>query len=345
MKRFATSLGVDQIRAVIGGEFVGEAKLSLSSVSEPREAGPDTIIFCEQEKYFEAVQASAAGLIICSPACSDRLPGRNLLITDKPYFALMRLVSWWLHFSEPRPQAGIHPLAQVGKATRLGEGVAIAAGVSIGKNCVIADNAIIEANCQIGDNVSIGANTHLYPNVSVYADTIIGKEAIIHSGCVVGADGFGFLLLEGIQQKIPQIGNVVIGDHVEIGANTTIDRATLGSTKIGEGTKIDNLVQIGHNCQVGRHCILCAQVGLAGSTIVGDYVYLAGQVGVAGHLSIGDRAMVGAQAGVTHDIPADGRYFGSPAEEAGLMKRIMASQKKLPELYRFYLKQRNHKGE
>jgi UDP-3-O-[3-hydroxymyristoyl] glucosamine N-acyltransferase len=168
---------------------------------------------------------------------------------------------------------------------------------------------------------------------------VIGRKCIIHSGVVIGADGFGFLLMDGIQVKIPQVGNVVIHDDVEIGANSCIDRATLGSTVIGKGTKIDNLVQIGHNCVVGEHSILCAQVGLAGSTIVGDYVYLAGQVGAAGHITIGSRAMVGAQSGIAASIPAGAKYFGTPAIDANTMKRSIVAQKHLPEMYRSWQKQ------
>ncbi|MDZ4122092.1 MAG: UDP-3-O-(3-hydroxymyristoyl)glucosamine N-acyltransferase [Candidatus Cloacimonadaceae bacterium] len=158
----------------------------------------------------------------------------------------------------------------------------------------------------------------------------------MHSGVVIGSDGFGYILMQGRQQKIPQIGNVVIHNDVEIGAGTTIDRATFGSTVIGEGTKIDNMVQIGHNCTIGKHSIICAQVGLAGSTNVGDYVYLAGQVGVAGHLTIHDRAMVGAQSGVANDIEAGAKYFGYPARNADLTKRIMAVERYLPDMYRAY---------
>jgi len=180
--------------------------------------------------------------------------------------------------------------------------------------------------------------------VTIYEDCKIGNNVIIHAGAVIGSDGFGYLLHEGKQEKIPQVGNVVLEDEVEIGANTTIDRATLGSTIIGKGTKIDNLVQIGHNCTIGKHNILCAQVGLAGSTEIGNYVYLAGQVGVAGHLIINDKAMIGAQSGVASDIPESAKYFGSPAVDAGLKKRMLASEKRLPELVRFMNEVKKSKG-
>jgi UDP-3-O-[3-hydroxymyristoyl] glucosamine N-acyltransferase len=339
MKRFSRPLSPELIQKVTGGSYAGAPDLVLNNVAEPQEADAGSVIFWEQEKYQDAVEKSSAGLVICLPAGVDRLPGRNLLITDKPYFALMSLVSWWLQQEPGTEAAGIHPSALVAEDVAIPESASVASGASIASGCRIGEKVAIGAGCRIGENVIIGPNTRLYPNVSIYADTVIGSNVIIHSGAVIGADGFGFLLLNGIQQKIPQIGNVRIGDWVEIGANSTIDRATLGSTVVGEGTKIDNLVQIGHNCVIGKHCILCAHVGLAGSTVLGDYVYLAGQVGVAGHLTIGDRAMVGAQSGVTNDIPPDGRYIGSPAEAASIMKRVMISQKYLPEMYRFYQQQ------
>jgi len=196
----------------------------------------------------------------------------------------------------------------------------------------IGRNTIIEANSVIQQNVQIGSNCHIYPNVTIYEDYIIKNKVILHAGCVIGADGFGYIFYEGKHNKIPQVGNVIIEDEVEIGANSAIDRATIGSTIVGKGTKIDNLVQVGHNCTIGENSILCAQVGLAGSTEIGNIVYLAGQVGVAGHLKIDDGAMVGAQSGVAKYIPKKAKYFGTPAIDAGLQKRMFISLKKLPEI-------------
>lgn len=320
------------------GTLQGSGATSFSKVGEPEEADAITIIFLEQEKLLERVQSSDAGLIITTQSFAAALPERQLLIVDKPYFTLMLLITHWLKLDNQNRVFRIHPSASISEDVRYEGEVDIASGVTIGKGCVLGKGVSIGSGCSIADNVSIGAGTRLFPNVSIYEDTIIGKNCILHSGVVIGSDGFGFMLLGGIQQKIPQVGNVVLGDSVEIGANSCIDRATLGSTRIGEGTKLDNLVQVGHNCQIGKHCILCSQVGLAGSTMLGDYVYLAGQVGVAGHCTIGDRAMVGAQSGVSGDIPADGRYFGYPAMDANLTKRIMAAQKHLPEIYRDFLK-------
>ncbi|HNW25029.1 MAG TPA: UDP-3-O-(3-hydroxymyristoyl)glucosamine N-acyltransferase, partial [Candidatus Cloacimonas sp.] len=237
------------------------------------------------------------------------------------------------------------PTAIVAEDVRFEGEVAIGANVVIGSGCTLGKGVIIAAGCSIGKNVTIGKGTKLFANVCIYDDCVIGRDCILHSGVVIGADGFGFMLIEGKQQKIPQVGNVVISDNVEIGANSCIDRATLGSTIIGRGTKIDNLVQVGHNCIIGEHSILCSQVGLAGSTVIGDYVYLAGQVGIADHLQIGNRAMVGAQSGVSGNIPEDGRYFGYPAMDANLTKRIMAIQKNLPDMYHFYLKAKKNESD
>jgi UDP-3-O-[3-hydroxymyristoyl] glucosamine N-acyltransferase len=340
MKKFELALDPGQITALCGGEYRGSQDLRLQSVADPSDADETSIVFWEQEKYFASVRESRAGLIFCVPEGADKLPGRNLILHPRPYFALMRLVAWWLQKSSPGPEPGIHPTAVVDPSAKLGQNVYVGPWVTIGRDCHIGDDVVIEAGCSIGENVAIGRGTKFYPRVRIYPDCVLGSGVILHSGVVIGADGFGFILMDDVQNKIPQIGNVVIGDNVEIGANSAIDRGTLSATFIGEGTKIDNLVQIGHNCRVGKHCILCAQVGLAGSTILGDYVYLGGQVGLAGHLTIGDRAMVGAQAGVTHNIPADARYLGSPAIDAGSYKRIFVSQKHLPEMFHHYLKEK-----
>lgn len=326
------------IAELTGTEYRGDRELVLDSVSEPTAAESTTVIFLEQDKYLPSVQASKAGLIITTQAFADKLPDRNVLITDKPYFVFMLIVSRWLEVSGPSQATGTSGSAVVAKSAQVDPTVVLEAGCVIGEGCVIGAKVRIGANSVLGNNVKVGCGTLIYPNVTIYADCEIGERVILHSGCVIGADGFGFILMDGKQQKIPQIGNVVIGDDVEIGANTTIDRATLGSTIIGEGCKIDNLVQIGHNCVIGKHCILCALVGLAGSTIVGDYVYLAGQVGAAGHLTIGNKAMVGAQSGITADVPAGSRYLGSPATDAGVQKRIMVAQRYLPQILAAYKK-------
>jgi len=352
MKIFKNTINFETIIKISGGEWLGPKLNDLKSVCEPSEAVEHSIIFCEQERLVNQVQSSRAGLIVTSKAFSSHFPERSLLIVEKPYLSFMSLVSYWLSLDDAKaeylqnPEHGglyVDPSATVDSTVTFEGKAYIGANVVIKANCTIGDKAYIEANSCLAEGVQIGANTRIYTNVTIYDDCTIGKDCIIHSGVVIGADGFGFLLADGRQQKIPQVGIVEIHDSVEIGANSTIDRATLGATVIKEGAKIDNLVQIGHNCVVGKHSILCAQVGLAGSTIVGDYVYLAGQVGAAGHITIGSKAMVGAQSGIAASIPEGARYFGTPAMDANQMKRLIVAQKSLPEIYRAY--QKTLKGE
>lgn len=336
MKKFRLVLEADKIQAVTGGVYQGAADQALDNVCDPAEAISGSVVFCEREKFLPEIQASIAGLVVCTQETADKLPGRNLLIHPNPYLATLRLVSWWLESDTVRPQAGIHPTAVVDASAQIGRDVCIGAFTVVEANCWIGDGCWIGEQCYLGKDSSLGGGSRLYPRVTVYHECVIGASAIIHSGVVIGADGFGFLLMDGAQQKIPQVGNVRVGDNVEIGANSCIDRGTLVSTVVGDGTKIDNMVQIGHNCRIGKHCIICAQVGLAGSTVLEDLVYLGGQAGSAGHLTIGTRAMVGGGAGVTADVAPDARVWGTPARDISILKRIIASQKHLPEMYHFY---------
>jgi len=340
MKIFSTGFTPVQINSKLKAKFHFINEIELNNVSELNEAENNSVCFYENPKYLEQLQNCKAGLIIVPEDFNLNLkPDANLIFVQKPYFTFMLLVKFWLEFDSKNHNNQISETAIIPASVQLGKNVSIGHYSVIGENSVIGDNTIIDSNTIIERNVKIGNNCHLFSNVSIYEDCIIKNKVIIHSGCVIGSDGFGYLFHEGKQVKIPQVGNVVIEDDVEIGSNTSIDRATISSTIIGEGTKIDNLVQIGHNCIIGKNSILCAQVGLAGSTIVGDCVFLAGQVGVAGHLKIDDGAMIGAQSGVNHSIPKNSKYFGTPAIEAGLKKRIIASEKRIPEVVRFVKKQ------
>lgn len=338
MKVFSQSLDHEAILKIIPALWQGDKNIELNKVCEPQEADDKSIIFCEQERLLDAVQASAAGLIITNSTFQERLKGRPLLIVEKPYFSFMVLVDHWLKLESKDEEYRIHPTAVIDPSVRFEGDVSIGAYTSIGANTFLGNGVRIAEGCSVGENVNIASGTRLHPRVTIYESSKIGKNCIFHSGVVIGADGFGYQVYQGRQQKIPQVGNVVIGDEVEIGPNSTIDRATLGSTVIGNGTKIDNLVQVGHNCVIGQHSILCAQVGLAGSTTVGDFVYLAGQVGAAGHITIGSGAMVGAQSGIAADVPEKARYFGTPATDAMQAKRVIVAQKHLPEMLRAYQK-------
>ncbi len=307
----------------------------LNNVAELAEANTKSVCFFENNKLKQELLQTKAGLIFVPTDFDVSLKSNtNLIFVKKPYIYFMKLVETWLKLSE-KSVCEIADSAKIAKTVKIGKNVNIGHHSVLEKNVEIGDNTIIESNCVIKENSKIGNNCHIFPNTTIYHDCILRNNVILHAGCVIGADGFGYILHENIQHKIPQVGNVLIENSVEIGANSTIDRSTLGTTVIGEGTKIDNLVQVGHNCKIGKHSILCAQSGLAGGTEIGNQVYIAGQVGVAGHLKIADGAMIGAQSGVTKDVPANAKFFGTPAIDANLRKRIIASEKRLPEIIKF----------
>jgi UDP-3-O-[3-hydroxymyristoyl] glucosamine N-acyltransferase len=239
-----------------------------------------------------------------------------------------------LFFPEPAAPAGIHPTAILAGSAKIDPTAHIGPYCVIGENTRIGPRSALLGGNHVGPDCQLGEEVKLFPNVTVYARTQIGNRVRIHAGTVIGSDGYGYVQDGGIHRKVPQIGNVIIGDDVEIGANVTVDRGALGSTVIGKGTKIDNLVQIGHNVVVGEHCLLVSQVGIAGSSKLGNYVVLAGQVGIAGHLNIGNQVTIGAQAGVMHDIPNGQTWLGSPAQPDRLTKRQMIAIQHLPELLR-----------
>ena len=337
MKTFRTPLTPDVIASRIPGKSVLKKELILTNVAELQEANENSVCFFENTKYADDLKTTKASLIFVPEDFDiETKLETNLILVDKPYVMFMMLVKTWLELDLPPQQKQIAASAAIADSAVIGKNVSVGENCVIGENVVVGDDTRIDCNTVLAKNVQVGKSCHFFPNITIYEDCIIKNNVIIHSGCVIGADGFGYLLHEGIQNKVPQVGNVIIEDDVEIGANSSVDRATISSTIIGKGTKIDNLVQVGHNCIIGENSILCAQVGLAGSTIVGDVVFLAGQVGVAGHLKIEDGVMVGAQSGVSHTIPKGAKVFGTPAIDAGLKKRILASEKKLPEVVKHY---------
>lgn len=339
MKTFTLPLSIDLIASQIPGKLLKREDISLTSVAELDEAIESSICFYQSEKYLDKLLNCNAGLIFVPENFDETLkPEANLLFVDMPYIYFMLLVQKWLELSEPVKKSGISPDAFVSEDAEIGDGVDIAAGCWIGSKVRIGAGTILEANCVVRDNSTIGNNCHFFPNVTIYHECILGNNVILHSGVRIGADGFGYLLHENKQFKLPQVGNVIIKDDVEIGANSCVDRATLGSTIIGKGTKLDNLVQVGHNCVIGENSILCAQTGLAGNTRIGDRVYLAGQSGTADHITIGDDVLVGAQSGVAGNVESGMKVFGYPARDAGLTKRIMAAEKSLPEIVKHYRK-------
>lgn len=339
MKVFSAEFTPAFIMDWIPGELIERKTIYLNNVAELEEANENSVCFYQNKAFYDKMLGSKAGLIfVPSDFDENLLPETNLIKTEQPYILFMMLVQKWLDVSAPLAKSDIHESVVIAESAEIGENVVIGPNSVIDDKVSIADGCIIGANCYLGKNVQLGSGCKLFPRVNIYEDCILGNKVILHSGVVIGADGFGYILHQGQQFKVPQVGNVLIKDNVEIGANSCVDRATLGTTVIGENTKLDNLVQIGHNCNIGKNSIICSQTGLAGHSHVGDRVYLAGQVGCADHITIGDDVMVGAQSGVAQDVKAGSKVFGYPALDAGTAKRIMLSQPYLPELVKFYRK-------
>ena len=319
-----------EIAQLVGGELAGNAGTVVTGVAGIREAQPGDLSFVAGPKYLSAVKTTQASVVILAYKGSVETTC-TLIRVDNPVTAFTKVVER----IAPLPikfGAGVHPSVVVAPTAKLGLDVSVQPTAVIEDGVVIGDRTVIGAGSYIGHGTQVGADCLLYARVVVRERTIIGNRVILHSGVVLGADGFGFETVNGKHRKIPQVGIVEIGDDVEIGANTTIDRARFGKTRIGRGTKIDNLVQIAHNCVIGEDCIICGLVGLAGSTIIGNRVTLAGQVGIAGHLTIGDNSIIMAQAGVTKDVPPGSFMLGAPAVPHTKFKRTNATINRLPDL-------------
>ncbi|MEY2550140.1 MAG: UDP-3-O-[3-hydroxymyristoyl] glucosamine N-acyltransferase [Verrucomicrobiota bacterium] len=319
------AVSIGEIVDFVGGEFAGDRKQTIRSVAPLASAKGDQLGFLSNRKYVSELASTGAGAILV-PRTLDGCDSRWIRVDD-PYFAFAKIMTCWFA-DRPKPQ-GVSPKAIVAESARLGDNVSLGHFAVIGENVVIGNNVTIFQNVSIEAGSVIGDDCIIYPNVVIYDGTRIGNRCIVHSGVVIGSDGYGFATHGGKHHKIPQIGIVRIEDDVEIGAGTTIDRAALGETVIGEGTKIDNLVQIGHNVKVGKHCLLVSQVGIAGSTELGDYVAVAGQSGFSGHLKIGNRVQVAAKSAVLADVPDDTKVMGSPAVPFTEFARRHAALKKL----------------
>lgn len=333
-----------EVAEIVGGEVVGNPDVVITGICSIKEAKPGDITFVVTPKYFSLISHTQASAVITYKEVKDA--PKPIIRTENPSLAFAKMVSFLAPNEVKRPQ-GIHPLAILGKGVQLGEDVAIQAHCVIEDKVSIGDGTIIYAGVYIGHHTKIGSNTIIYPGVSVRERITIGSNVIIHSGSVIGSDGFGFAMVEGIHQRIPQIGTVVIEDDVEIGSNVTIDRARFKETVIGRGTKIDNLVQIAHNVIIGEHSMIVAQAGISGSTQIGKNVTLAGQSGVIGHVTVGDNAIIAGRAGVTKSVDAGVCVSGFPAKPHTLAKRINACVQRLPNLFKTIagLKQRIEKLE
>lgn len=327
---------VTQIQALTGAENLeGKFRETITGIASLRDASPEDLSFLGNKKYTPEVKESRAGVILV-PQDYEGSPadGQAFLRVGNPSLALARICGELESQLWPWPAPGIHPTAFVDPSATIGEEVHIGPGCVIEAHATIGDSTWLQAQCFVGRGASVGQRCWLHPQVTVYADCELGDRVRIHAGSVVGSDGFGYETTNGTHEKVPQVGNVVIGNDVEIGSNTTIDRARFESTRIGEGAKIDNLVQIAHNVDIGPHCLIVAQAGISGSTVLENHVVLAGQAGITGHLRLAAGTIVGAQGGVHFDTEAGKYYRGSPALEATLANRIHILSKRLPELFK-----------
>ncbi|MBD3179733.1 MAG: UDP-3-O-(3-hydroxymyristoyl)glucosamine N-acyltransferase [Candidatus Latescibacteria bacterium] len=326
-----SSYQLSKLADIVGGEVIGDGGVEITGVAGIKTAGRGEITFLAHPKYEAFLSSTEASAIIASYECCDDYHG-SVIVTENPYLAFLKVVRLFdvPHLEKyPRGISGdsfISDSAVIGKQSHIGPDTYIGENVTIGERVTVLPFSFI------GEGVRIGDDCLIYPNVTIREKTLIGNRVIIHAGAVIGSDGFGYAKNGSIHEKIPQIGMVVLEDEVEIGANSTIDRATTGKTIIRAGSKIDNLVQIAHNVSIGNNSIVAAQSGISGSTELGKNVILAGQSGLVGHISIGDNARVGAQGGVTKSIPPGTSVSGYPAREHSQARKIYACTARLPEL-------------
>jgi len=317
-----------QLTEYLEGELVGDPATKIRGVAAIEEAGKGELSFLANPKYAHLLKTTSASAVIVARETSAEGIKTSLIKHGNPYFAFAKAVELFAGARKISPE-GVHGTAVLGEGVKLERGVHVGPQVVVENGVRLGRDSAVLAGSFIGADSSLGEGCLVYPNVTIRENVQIGKNVIIHSGAVIGSDGFGYAREKGVHQKIPQIGGVKIEDEVEIGANVTIDRAALGTTRIGKGTKIDNLVQIGHNVDIGKRCIIVAQVGIGGSTKIGDDSIIAGQAGLVGHLNIGKKVVIGAQSGVTKDIPDQTTAFGFPAREIRKARRIEAHLSRL----------------
>ncbi len=327
----SAALTAAAIAAAVGGTLDGDGSVTVTRVAGLDSADAASLSFFSASRYSDDAMATRAGVVfVTAPLATHvaHVPAR--IVVSKPQEAMLAALAL-LH--RPTPfTPGVHASAVVGDGVTLGDGVAIGARAVIGDGSTIGARSRIHAGVTLGDNVVVGTDCIVHPGVVAYANTQIGDRVIVQAGAVLGSDGFGYVFGNGAHQKIPHVGRCVLESDVEIGANTTIDRGSIGDTVIGAGTKIDNLVQVGHNVRMGKLCLVMAQVGISGSTRIGDGVIIAGQAGIQGHISIGAGARIGGQSGVFGDVPAGETWSGYPARPHRESLRVQAAAHRLPAL-------------
>ena len=306
------SMTVADIAQLVNGEIIGDGNVSVSGFSGIKEAKKSDLTFLSNPKYEPLLFDTQASVILVPRqiAC----PGKTVIRVDNPSLSFTQVVNYFLKDAPDYKPQGVHPTAVISPQAKIAPDVVLGPYTVIEANAVIEEGCVLYAGCYVGHGSHLKAHCLLYPHVILRERVSLGQRVIVHSGTVIGCDGFGYVTVDGKHTKIPQVGVVIIEDDVEIGANVTIDRARFDKTFIGEGTKIDNLVQIAHNVTIGKHCLIVAQSGIAGSTNLGDHVILAAQAGLVGHITIGDGAVVAAQSGVSKSIRAGEQVFGSPAQ-------------------------------
>ncbi|MDR0364735.1 MAG: UDP-3-O-(3-hydroxymyristoyl)glucosamine N-acyltransferase [Bacteroidales bacterium] len=319
----------EQIAEAIGGKIEGDPEVIIDKLSKIEEGTPGSISFLGNPKYTHYIYTTKASVVIVPTAFMPGNPvSTTLLRVDDPYSAFSKILAFY-QAQKPR-RNGISQKASVSPDATIGENVYIGDFAVIEANVTIGDNAMIYPNSTVETGANIGQNTIIYSGVQIKEDSMVGNHCIIHSGVVIGADGFGFApQSDKHYEKVAQIGNVIIEDYVEIGANTTIDKATMGSTIIRKGVKLDNLIQIGHNVVIGENTVIAAQTGVSGSTKIGKNCMIAGQVGIVGHITIGDNAVIAAQSGVGNSVPDNAIIFGSPAIDANKHKKVLIHMRNL----------------
>ena len=323
------------IATVVGGKLIGDSNIVIEGVSEIQNGKKGTISFLGNQSYKKYVDSTMASAIIVSDV--DYLNNKDGIAVKNPQLAIAKVLN--MFFPDNYLSGGVHTSAVIDSSAKIGKKVTIESGVVIGANTIIKDNTFIGANSYVGSNTIINKNSKIYQNVVIYHDIEIGENSIIHSSAVIGSDGFGFVTDKDAHFKIPQTGKVIIGDQVEIGSNTVIDRATIGKTIIGNMTKIDNLVHIGHNVEIGTGCLITAQVGIAGSAKIGDGCIFGGQAGVVPHITLGPNSVIAAKSGVTKSLAGNQMYGGYPArpireqhKRDAIYNEIVIMKKKLNKL-------------
>jgi UDP-3-O-[3-hydroxymyristoyl] glucosamine N-acyltransferase len=329
----ASTITAEAIAALVSGELIGDGTATVAGIAPLDRADASQLSILSSAKYAPMMATTKAGVVLVDPEFRDAAGApRARVIVKHPLEKLLSLLPRFYPLESPTP--GVASTARLGKGASIGERVSIGEYAIIGAGAKLADGVIIGPHCVVGERVSIGEGSRLWPGVTIYPGATLGARTLVQAGARIACDGFGYVFRDGAHQKIPHVGRCIIGDDVEIGANTTIDRGSIDDTVIGSGTKIDNLVQIGHNVRIGEKCLIISQVGVAGSVTIGDGAVLAGQAGISGHISIGAGARVAAQAGVFGDIPAGETWSGYPARPHREALRASAALFKLAGMMR-----------